>query len=392
MRYLIIGNGVAGTEAAKTIRKNDDKSEITIITKSNNLFFFRPRLIDYIAGNVSVDKITPFKKNFYHDNNIKIILNETVTDIDDVKQTVSTLSNKTYEYDKLLLAQGARPFIPPIKGSEKKGVFTLREIADADNIKEYCKNKKNIVIIGGGLLGIEVANSLLKTGVEITIIEFFKTLLPRQLDADGSEILINLLTQKGLSFKLGCATKSINGTKSVKSITLDSGEELVADAIIISAGIRPRLELTKNTDIKINKGIIVNDFMETSVKNIYAAGDIAEHNNVCYGLWLPAKEQGVIAAQNMTNLKTKYTGSKIEARMKVTGISLFSAGDINKDGVEIKVIKQDSIYKKIVFKNNKLYGAISLGDNKFAMTLSKIFEEKLSFNEYFKTSDFLSKD
>lgn len=392
MRYLIIGNGVAGTEAATTIRKNDDKSEITIITKSNNLFFFRPRLIDYIAGNVSVDKITPFKKNFYQDNNIKIILNETVTDIDDVKQTVSTLSNKTYEYDKLLLAQGAKPFIPPIEGVAKKGVFTLRGIADADNIKEYCQNKKNIIIIGGGLLGIEVANSLLNTGANITIVEFFDYLLPRQLDADGSELLSNLLKQKGLSFKLGCSTTSINGDESVKSITLNSGEELVADAVLLSTGIRPRLELTKNTDIKINKGIIINDFMETSVKNIYAAGDISEHNNICYGLWIPSKEQGFSAGQNMTNVKTKYSGSKIETRMKVTGISLFSAGDFNKEDVEIKTIKHDSIYKKIVFKNNILYGAISLGDNKFAITLSKIFEEKLSLKEYLKTSDFSPKD
>ena len=382
MRYLIIGNGVAGTEAAKTIRKNDDKSEITTITKSNNLFFFRPRLIDYIAGNVSVDKITPFKKNFYQDNNIKIILNETVTDIDDVKQTVSTLSNKSYEYDKLLLAQGAKPFIPPIEGVEKKGVFSLRSINDSDKIKEYCQNKKNIIIIGGGLLGIEVANSLLNTGANITIVEFFDYLLPRQLDAAGSEILTNLLKQKGLSFKLGCATKSINGNESVKSITLDSGEELATDAIIISAGIRPRLELTKNTDIKINKGIIVDDFMETSVKNIYAAGDISEHNNICYGLWLPAKEQGFIAAQNMTNLKTKYSGSKIETRMKVTGISLFSAGDINKNDALINRITNNTSYQKTIIKNDNLIGAISIGDSKSASTLAKIFEGKTELNSY----------
>ena len=382
MRYLIIGNGVAGTEAAKTIRKNDDKSEITIITKSNNLFFFRPRLIDYIAGNVSVDKITPFKKNFYQDNNIKIILNETVTDIDDVKQTVSTLSNKTYEYDKLLLAQGAKPFIPPIEGVAKKGVFTLRGIADADNIKEYCQNKKNIIIIGGGLLGIEVANSLLNTGANITIVEFFDYLLPRQLDADGSELLSNLLKQKGLSFKLGCSTTSINGDESVKSITLNSGEELVADAVLLSTGIRPRLELTKNTDIKINKGIIVDDFMETSVKNIYAAGDIAEHNNICYGLWLPAKEQGFIAAQNMTNLKTKYTGSKIETRMKVTGISLFSAGDINKNDALINRITNNTSYQKTIIKNGNLIGAISIGDTKSASILAKIFEGKDELSSY----------
>ena len=388
MKYVIIGNGIAGTEAAKAIRQNDDKGEITIISQSNNLFFYRPRLIDYIADTVTINNITAFKQEFYTKNKIKNVLNETAINIDVEKQTISTLSNKTYEYNKLLLAQGARPFIPPIKGVEKKGVFTLREISDADNIKAYCKNKKNIVIIGGGLLGIEVANSLLKTGAKITIIEFFKSLLPRQLDADGSEILINLLKQKGLSFKLGCSTTSINGDESIKSITLNSGEELAADVVLLSTGVRPRLELAKKTDIKTNKGIIVNDFMETSVKNIYAAGDISEHKSICYGLWLPAKEQGFVAGQNMSDVKTKYSGSKIEARMKVTGISLFSAGDFNKEDAEIKTIKQDSIYKKIVYKNNILYGAISLGDNKFALTLSKIFDKKLSINEYLKSSNF----
>ncbi len=388
MKYIIIGNGIAGTEAAQTIRQNDVHGEITIISQSNNLFYYRPRLIDYIADTVTIDDITTFKTDFYTKNKIKNVLNETVINIDSEKQTVSTLSNKIYKYDKLLLAQGARPFIPPIKGVEKKGVFTLREISDADNIKAYCKNKKSIVIVGGGLLGIEVANSLLKTGAKITIIEFSKFILSRQLDADGSEILMSLLKQKGLSFKLGYSTTSINGNKSVKSISLNSGEELDADAVILSVGVRPRLELTKKIDVEINKGIIINDFMETSAKNIYAAGDISEHKNICYGLWLPSKEQGLAAGQNMTGVKTKYFGSKIEARMKVTGISLFSAGDFNKEDAEIKTIKHDEIYKKIVFKGNNLFGAISIGDNKFASTLSKIFDKKLYLNEYLKTSDF----
>jgi nitrite reductase (NADH) large subunit len=230
------------------------------------------------------------------------------------------------------------------------------------------------------LLGLEVANSLTILGKKVTIIEYFNQLLPRQLDEQGAEVLKIILERKGLSFELGNITEKIDGKDKVERVILKSGEIVKTDAVIISAGIRPRLELAKDINVKINKGIKVNDYMETSIKDIYAAGDIAEHRETNYGLWIPSKEQGEIAGKNMAGEKIKYKGSSFETRLKVTGITLFSAGEFNAKDGEIKTLQGDDVFKKIIIKNKKLYGAIILGDDKAALLASKIFKDKKYIN------------
>lgn len=381
MRYLIIGNGIAGVEAAINIRKIDKEGDITIITKSENLFYFRPRLIDYLANKVIFKEIIAKQKNFYEEQRIKNVFNTKITGIRLEAKNAIDSSGVTFKYDKLLLATGAKPFLPPIDGIDKKGVFAFRQKKDADNIKLFCKDKKNVVIVGGGLLGLEVANSLTILGKKVTIIEYFNQLLPRQLDEQGAEVLKTILERKGLSFKLGNITEKIDGKDKVERVMLKSGEIVKTDAVIISAGVRPRLELVKDINVKINRGVKVNDYMETSIKDIYAAGDIAEHRKINYGLWIPSKEQGEIAGKNMAGEgKIKYKGSSFETRLKVTGITLFSAGEFNAKDGEIKTLQEDNVYKKIIIKNKKLYGAIILGDDKAALLASKIFKDKKYIN------------
>ena len=380
MRYLIIGNGIAGVEAALNIRKIDKKGNITIITKSENLSYFRPRLIDYLANKVTFKEIIAKQKDFYEEKRIKNVFNTKITGIRLEAKNVIDSSGVTFKYDKLLLATGAKPFLPPIDGTDKKGVFTFRQKEDADNIKLFCKDKKDVVIVGGGLLGLEVANSLTILGKKVTIIEYFNQLLPRQLDEQGAEVLKTILERKGLSFKLGNITEKIDGKDKVERVILKSGEIVKTDAVIISAGVRPRLELAKDINVEINRGVKVNDYMETSIKDIYAAGDIAEHRETNYGLWIPSKEQGEIAGKNMAGEKIKYKGSSIETRLKVTGITLFSAGEFNAKDGEIKTLQEDNVFKKIIIKNKELYGAIILGDDKAAILASKIFKDKKHIN------------
>ena len=380
MRHLIIGNGIAGVEAAINIRKIDKEGNITIITKSENPFYFRPRLIDYLANKVTFKEIIAKQKKFYEEQRIKNVFNTKITGIRLEAKNAIDSSGVTFKYDKLLLAAGAKPFLPPIDGIDKKGVFAFRQKKDADNIKLFCKDKKNVVIVGGGLLGLEVANSLTILGKKVTIIEYFNQLLPRQLDEKGAEVLKTILERKGLSFKLGNITEKIDGKDKVERVMLKSGEIVKTDAVIISAGVRPSLELVKDINLEINRGVKVNDYMETSIKDIYAAGDIAEHREINYGLWIPSKEQGEIAGKNMAGEKIKYKGSSFETRLKVTGITLFSAGEFNAKDGEIKTLQEDNVYKKIIIKNKKLYGAIILGDDKAALLASKIFKDKKYIN------------
>ncbi len=377
MKYLIIGNGVAGVEAAFSIKKEDISANITIVAESENEFYYRPRIIEYLAGKVEFEKLKAYKKEKYEENGIKIFTGEKITDVDIIKKEVKTDTGKIYGYDKMLLAVGARPFIPDIPGISKKGVFRFRGITDADEIIKSAKESKNAVVLGGGLLGIETANSLCATGINVTVVEYFDRLLPRQLDKEAAEILQNILNKKGINFILNDSAKEIKGTEKTEEIELKSGKKIPADMIVISAGVRPRLELAQKINLEINRGIVVNENMETSEKDIYAAGDVIEYSNICYGLWIPAKEQGIIAGKNMTGKREKYTGTPMETRLKVTDVTLFSAGDFEgKNADSIKIIKDINSYKKFVIKEGKLIGTIVLGDNKTAILAGKIFEGK----------------
>ncbi|MBC8184360.1 NAD(P)/FAD-dependent oxidoreductase [candidate division KSB1 bacterium] len=381
MKYLIIGNGVAGDEASIMIGKNDATAEIKLISESINYFYYKPKLINYLANEISLNKFTIHKKAFYEKMNIKNIPGTKITKINPDKNIVIAEDKTEYEYDKLLLATGSRAFIPAIKGANKNGVFTIREVEDCDNILEYIKDKNSIVVIGGGLLGLETANSLRSLNKKVTVIEYFSTLLPRQLDNDGANLLKKMLEKKGLNFILPGIVEIIEGKDKVEKVILKSGKEIKADAVIVSAGIRGRIELAQDIGIKINKGIVVNDFMQTSVENIYSAGDSVEHNGKLYGIWKASKEQGKIAGLNMVGIKTKYNGTLFSNILKVTGIDLYSAGNFDSKNGEILISKNGNEYIKFIIKNNQLIGAIVLGNANAVKIASKDFEGKASVEE-----------
>ncbi len=376
MNYLIISNGVAGTEAAMAIRKLRPHDPITIIASSNNLFYARPRLLEYLAGKATHAKITTYSKDVYENKRIQLCLGERVTRIDPVGKSVSTASGKQIGYDKLLLACGARPFIPPLPGSDKLGVFSLRGLSDADSIRSYCAQGDRILVIGGGLLGLEIAHTLATLGCLVTVAEFADRLLPRQLDTEGAGILQAQLESSGISFLLGEAVSKLAGGDRVETAEFKSGLRLDVRAVIFSTGVRSRLELAHGAGVQTNLAIVVNDHMETSVKDIYAAGDAIEHRGRCYGLWLPAKQQGEIAGRNMAGEHAVYEGTPTETRLKVAGISLFSAGDVHGQDAQVLVSRTDTAYRKLVLKDGKVAGAIILGDNPLASEISKAFRTR----------------
>ena len=385
MDYIIIGNGVAGTEAAKAIRKRDTQAEINIFTQDHYPFYSRPRLPELLAKEASVEEIFVYNREWYHKNKIQLYLNSTVKSIDQKNQRITLTDKSNFTYNKLLLDTGSSGILPPIDGiNTAEGIFTLRTVEDVLTILKRAACAKTVTLIGGGLLGLEAGNGLRKLGLSVTVVEFFDRLLPRQLDREGSVILQKQMETLGLKFFLGAQSKSVKDNGNIKILELKDGKAIESNFILVSAGISPNIALAQAAGISVNKGIIVNDHMETSIPNIYAAGDVAEHKGRIYGIWPAAQRQGVIAGINMTSGKETYAGTVPSTSLKVAGIHLTSMGDMlaeDKTVEQVKVKNPDkNIYKKLFTKDGKIIGAIFLGDTKNAYEIGQIMEKKLSIS------------
>jgi nitrite reductase (NADH) large subunit len=363
--YLIIGSGVAGTTAAENIRLNDTKGEITIVTDEDLPFYYRVRLPDYLGGVVTESELIAKKDAWYDEKKISLQLNTRINGANPDKKHLLTAEGATLAYDRLLLANGSHPFIPPIKGSDTKGVYVLHTLHDVRKISQAAEKISNVVLIGGGLLGLETANALQKLGKNITVVEFFPRLLPRQLDNEGAARLQHFFENLNFTFKLGAITREITGDKRVKQVVLENGTVLPTEMVIISAGVRPTLDLAKMLGLKTDKGVIVDKFMQTSQRGIYAAGDVIEFEGKTYGIWPAAMEQGKIAGLNISGGKTSYEGTILANTLKVAGIDLATTGEIDAENrYESKIVAYEDIYKKVVIDNGRVIGCIMLGDRK----------------------------
>lgn len=380
MKYVVIGNGVAGTTAAANIRKIDSQAKITIISDEPYPYYSRIRLMEFLAGDVDEKGLIIRKNQWYEDNGIELFLNTPISEIDTAQKEVITSSGDRIIYDRLLLATGANSLVPPIPGADKKGVFTLRTLKDAIAIRDYAKlTGHRVLLIGGGVLGLEAGNGLRKAGNSITVVEFFPRLLPRQMDPEGAGILKRQLEQMGFRFYLGAKSKEIIGSEQAEGILLEDGTRIDCDMIIISAGIRHNSVLAQNLGMKIDKGLIVNDHMETGIPDIYAAGDLIQHNGICYGIWPAAEKQGEVAGINMAGGTGIYKGTIMSNILKVAGIDLMAAGDIDTEGKKESIISQDRdnfIYKKLVIQDNVIVGAILYGDVKDRKKILKAIENR----------------
>jgi nitrite reductase (NADH) large subunit len=375
--YLIIGNGVAGTTAAENIRKQDKDGNITIVTDEDLPFYWRIQLNEYISGDMTEEQLLAKEKDWYRDQNISLKLKTRIVGADAQKKVVVSKDKEELAYDRLLIATGSHSFIPPIKGSEREGVFALRDVQDARDISAYAKNIEDVILIGGGLLGLEAGNALRKLGKKIMVVEFFPRLLPRQLDVDGAARLQKIMEGMGFCFRLGAKTQEITGEDKASGALLEGGETLSGQMVVISAGVRPNLELAEPLGLKTDKGIVVDERLQTNQPDIHAAGDVAEFGGMPYGIWPAAMEQGKIAGLNMAGGKATYPGTTMAAKLKVVGIDLASAGNIDAENeLESKVTTDEEQYKKIVLEDNKIIGCIMLGDTKGFNEITRMMSEK----------------
>jgi nitrite reductase (NADH) large subunit len=378
-RYVIVGNGVAGTTAAEQVRKLDQDGSITILTDEDFPFYWRIKLNEYLCGEMTEKSLLAKDEGWYESRRIELKLQTRVTGGDSKEHTVTSADNRTFSHDRLLIATGSHSFVPPIKGSDTQGVYALRSIKDARRIAAAAQEAQSVVLIGGGLLGLEAGNALRKLGKKVTVVEFFSWLLPRQLDGEGAQRLRAIMESMGFSFRLGAKTQEIIGDGKVSGVLLEGGETLPAQMVIVSAGVRPNLELAKPLGLEADKGIKVNERLQTTQEGIYAAGDVTEFRGMPpYGIWPAGMEQGKVAGINMAGGEGLYNGTTMANTLKVVGVDLASAGNIDAEGKfeSLVVAGSDKAYTKIVLDNNQIIGCIMLGETKAFTQITKLMAEK----------------
>jgi len=383
-RYLIIGNGVAGARAAVKIREADPKGEVHIFTEEAYPFYYRVRFPEYVAGEVTIQNLTIHTREWYQSKEIAIHLEEGITEVNAQKKEVTSQKGKNYTYDHLLMATGGNAFVPPIKGTQKKGVFTLRTMNDALSMKEFSDGVKQAILIGGGLVGLETGGALLRRGIKVAVIEYNPRILPRQMDPVGAKILQGKMESMGFSFFLNGESEEILGKERVEGLRLKDGRTVQGQMVIISAGVRPNIKLAQAIGLETKSGILVNDRLETKIGGIFAAGDVAEHRGRVYGIWPAAQRQGEIAGINMSGGNVVYEGTVVSNTLKVVGIELTSAGDIDAEGKLECVVKSDRekcVYCKVAFKENKVVGCILLGEVKAKSEVLKAVEGNIDIKQ-----------
>ncbi len=366
-RLVVVGNGMAGMACLGEILKREPDLDITVLSEEPYFNYNRILLSSVLAGEKSLDEITLNPEDWYKQHRITLCLGSRAAELDTKEKSLTTADGIKLEYDLLLLATGSVPFVPPIEGSKKDGVVTFRNIADTNDILERCKTAKRAVVIGGGLLGLEAARGILNKNVHVTVVHLMDRLMDVQLDAVGGQFLKREIEKMGMSVMLGANTAEILGNGHVEGVRFKDGQVIPADFVVVACGIRPNVELAKKAGLTVNRGIVVDDFMQTSDPSIFAVGECVEHAGKVYGLVAPLYDQGRVLAAKLTGQETlPYQGSVLATKLKVAGIELFSAGDFHAAEPDKEVIAyQDhafGVYKKLVIHQERVVGAILIGD------------------------------
>ncbi|MDH4257208.1 MAG: FAD-dependent oxidoreductase [Candidatus Aminicenantes bacterium] len=386
MRVIIVGNGLAGTIAAKTLREQDKQVEVDIFSEEKYHYYPRPNLIEFLAGHLPLEKVFAFPEEWYGKQSINVHLAQPVAKLLPDSKEVETSGGKREKFDFLLLATGSKAFIPPIKGAEKQGVFTLRTLDDAFEIMESIKDHRRVVVIGGGLLGLETARALKTRGAEVEVVEFLDRLLPRQLDVRGAELLKHQIEKMGISIRLGLASEEILGQDKVTGLRFKGGKEIDTDATVVAAGVRADIRLAQEAGLETDKGLIVNDSLQTGVPEILAAGDVIQHAGRVYGIIPASFNQARIAAHNILGHGEKYEGTIPYNTLKVVGIDLTSVGLVNPEDESYEEFRleraEQGIYKKIVVQDGKIVGLIFLGTKKGVNEISRLISEKKNVEKW----------
>ncbi|MGE4382428.1 MAG: nitrite reductase large subunit NirB [Arcobacter sp.] len=385
-KLVVIGNGMSGLRTIEDLLElTNDKYNITIYG-DEPYFNYNRIMLSYILSNEKTFEDTIINHHsWYEQNNITLNKGDKVISINKEEKTITSASGKVESYDKLLIATGSLAFIPKTTGSNLKNVIAFRTKADVDTILETINKSKTAVVVGGGLLGLEAAYGIAKHGIKTVLVHRSSSILSQQLDSTGGKLLQKNLESYGIEFKLNTTVTQIDGKNEVEIVKFSDGSVVESNIVVFATGIIPNKSLAIEAGIEVNKGIVVNDFLQTSDENIFAIGECVEHKGNTYGLVAPLYEQAKVLAKHLAQVKTEgYNGSTLSTRLKISGVDLFSAGDYLGDETTEDLILLDEkvgIYKKLVIYDNKIIGMVLYGDTADASWYLKLLKEETDITE-----------
>jgi nitrite reductase (NADH) large subunit len=363
---VVIGNGMAAARFADELSKRAlGRYAIAVVGEEPRLAYNRVLLSSVLAGEVASSEIELKPQGWWRDRGITLRYGCRATAIDTTTRNVTLADGESLAFSKLVFATGSQPIRPALPGMALPGVITFRDINDIWSIWHRAGSGDRVVVVGGGLLGLEAAYGLVKTGARVTVLHLMDRLMERQLDPHAARMLQRAVEAMGIDVVLNADTAGISGTSRVEGVTLKDGRTIEADVVVVAIGIRPSADLARDAGIAVKRGIVVDDALETDVAGIHAIGECAEHRGVCYGLVEPAHEQARVLAARLSGRDARYPGSVLSTNLKVSGVNVFSAGDfLGADGTEEIVLSDPGIglYKKLVIADGRLVGAVLFGD------------------------------
>lgn len=376
---VVIGGGIAGVSAVETLRDAAPASNVTLLSEEPRLPYYRLNLTRYLAGEIDLDSLPIHPGGWYEEKRIELETGVKVEALSPAEGEVTLEGGKTISFDRAILATGSHPFVPPIPGVELSGVTTLRTAVDAEMILESVAAGRACVCIGGGILGLEAAGALARRGADVTLLESHDWLMPRQLNRKAAGRLAEYIRGLGIKLLEQAQTREIAGKGGVERVLLQSGDTVDAGLVVLATGVRSNTSLARKAGLEVNRGILVDNHLRTSQRNVFAAGDSAEHNGVVYGAWAASQFQGSIAGLNALGLDTPFGGLPRSNALKVLGLDLLSIGQFEpEDGSYLVLDHEDGDnFAHFVFHDGKMVGAILLGYASLAPALKKMIEQKL---------------
>ncbi len=376
-KYVIIGGSVGGIGAVEAIRQVDPVGELTVISEEPFPQYSRPMISEYVSREATLETMKYRGDQFWKKNNVQALTGRTAVNIDFSKKQVELDGGDIVDFEKLLIATGGKPFVPRMEGGEKEGVFTFTELSSAKGLESKLEESRSAVVIGGGLIGVSATEALMKRRIKVTLVELKDKILSLILDEKASEIAEKVLTEAGVTIITGQTVQQIVGRKdnedAVGGVIMTDGTEIPCDLVVVAIGVIPRTELVKGTDVKVNRGILVDRFMRTNIPDVYACGDVAEahdfllNGNRLLPLWPLAHLGGRVAGYNMAGKKAEYFGGTVMSALKYFDLPIISVGMMNPEDtgdyeVLVEYHPEKTVYKKIVLKNGVIVGFIFLGD------------------------------